>query len=346
MKEDVKGQTAKQLTSTPDQCTQTTPCAENFHGKSSRAVAFRSFKVLVKRNVTLFFKDKAMFFVSLITPIILLVLYATFLWNVYEDSFLSSVAAFGAEIDMKLVRGCVGGELLSSLLAVSCVTVSFCANMLMVQDKVNGVDNDFKMTPIKSGTLAMSYYTATLLSTLIVSFAALGAGLIFIAIKGWYLTFADVLLIVVDVILLTSFGTALSSVIGYFLVSQGQISAVGTIVSSGYGFICGAYMPISQFPAWLQKGVMFLPGTYGTSLLRTHCMGGTFREMSALFPEHVPAIKKSVDCTLSFFGTDVGTFASYAVLICSVVALLAAYCLIVKLKNAKKHTKPKNAAIR
>ena len=34
---------------------------------------------LTKRNIKLFFKDKGMFFTSLITPVILLVLYATFL---------------------------------------------------------------------------------------------------------------------------------------------------------------------------------------------------------------------------------------------------------------------------
>ena len=37
---------------------------------------------LVKRNTKLYFKDKGMFFSSLITPVILLVLYATFLKNV------------------------------------------------------------------------------------------------------------------------------------------------------------------------------------------------------------------------------------------------------------------------
>ena len=46
---------------------------------------------LIKRNTRLFFKDKGMFFTSLITPVILLVLYATFLGNVYRDSFLSAL---------------------------------------------------------------------------------------------------------------------------------------------------------------------------------------------------------------------------------------------------------------
>ena len=43
------------------------------------------------RNMKLFFKDKGMFFTSLITPLILLVLFFTFLGNVYRDTFLSFV---------------------------------------------------------------------------------------------------------------------------------------------------------------------------------------------------------------------------------------------------------------
>ena len=42
--------------------------------------------ILIKRNIKLFFKDKGMFFTSLITPAILLVLYVTFLGNVYRCS--------------------------------------------------------------------------------------------------------------------------------------------------------------------------------------------------------------------------------------------------------------------
>ena len=42
----------------------------------------KTIAALIKRNVKMYFKDKGMFFSSLITPIILLVLYVTFLKNV------------------------------------------------------------------------------------------------------------------------------------------------------------------------------------------------------------------------------------------------------------------------
>ena len=291
---------------------------------------------LVKRNTKLFFKDKGMFFTSLITPVILLVLYGSFLGGVYEDTFRGVLEGFGAPVSDRLLGGCVGGELASSLLALCCVTVAFCSNMLMVQDKVSGARHDLTITPVRSGTLALGYYIATLLSTLLVCYVATGVCLLYLAKVGWYLTGGDVLCLLLDVLLLVLFGTALSSIINHFLSSQGQISAVGTIVSAGYGFLCGAYMPISQFSEGLQKLISFLPGTYGTSLLRNHALRGVFGEMEAQgFPaEAVETIRDAVDCNLYFFGDRVEPGAMYAVLGGAVVVLIAVYVLLNVLRGA------------
>ena len=136
-------------------------------------------KALIKRNTKLFFKDKGMFFTSLITPAILLVLYATFLGNVYRESFTSALPD-GLKLADKLIDGTVGGQLISSILAVSCVTVAFCSNMLMVQDKANGSIKDLTVSPVKGSALALSYYISTLISTLIICFAAAAVSCIFI----------------------------------------------------------------------------------------------------------------------------------------------------------------------
>lgn len=292
---------------------------------------------LIKRDCKLFFKDKGMFFTSLITPAILLVLYVSFLGNVYRDSFEAGMAGMISVSDA-LIDATVGGELFSSLLAVCCVTVAFCSNMLMVQDKVTGARRDLTMTTVKKSTLAIGYYIATVISTLIVCLIATGLCFAYIASVGWYLSLADVLCILLDVVLLVLFGTALSSIINVFLSSQGQISAVGTVVSAGYGFLCGAYMPISNFGAGLQKALSFLPGTYGTSLIRNHALRGVFEEMSALgFPaEVVERIRDSIDCNLYFFGDKVELGTMYGIVSSSVVLLIGAYVLINILRKENK----------
>ena len=297
----------------------------------------RMLNSLIRRNSKLFFKDKGMFFTALITPMILLVLYATFLGKIYKDSFSLSFPA-GMPISDDLLRGAVGGQLFSSLLAVSCVTVSFCSNMLMVQDKVNGSINDLTITPVKGSQLAIGYYASTFITTLIICLIATVASLIYIWTIGWYLNFTDILLILLDVFILVMFGTALSSIINYFLSSQGQISAVGSIVSSCYGFICGAYMPISQFSKGLQNIVAFLPGTYGTSLLRNHSLRGVFTEMKSLgIPNQaIDEIKNSIDCNIYFFEDKVSINTMYLYLVGFTVLLVVIYVLMnLKKRKAK-----------
>lgn len=292
---------------------------------------------LTKRNCKLFFKDKGMFFTSLITPVILLILYATFLGKVYNDAFTASIPE-GFKVDGGLIDAVVGGQLISSILAVCCVTVAFCSNLLMVQDKVTGAKHDLTMTPVKRSTLAMSYFFSTAAATLIICFTALAVCLGYLAVAGWYMSVGDVLLTCLDVILLVLFGTAFSSLINAPLSTSGQGSAVGTIISAGYGFICGAYMPISNFGGGLQRVLSFLPGTYGTSLLRNHALAGAYREMKAQgFPaEVVESIKDSIDCNLYFGGDQVEIGTMYIILGSSVAALIGLYVLYHVLRTKKK----------
>ena len=285
---------------------------------------------LIRRNTKLYFKDKGMFFTSLITPVILLVLYATFLAGVYEDSFRGALTAAGASVPDGVIRGCVGAQLISSILAVCCVTVAFCSNLLMVQDKVTGARRDLTIAPVKPGTLALGYFLSTLLSTLLVCLTATAVCLGYLACVGWYLTAGDVAALLLDVVLLVSFGTALSSCVSFPLSTSGQGSAVGTVVSAGYGFLCGAYMPISSFSDGLQKLLSLLPGTYGTSLLRNHALRGTLEEMRAFgFPaEVIEAIRDSVDCNLYFFGSRVPLAAMYVVLTAAILLAAGLYLLL------------------
>ena len=87
------------------------------------------------------------------------------------------------------------------------------------------------------------------------------------------------------------------------------MSAVGTIVSAGYGFICGAYMPISNFGSGLQKALSYLPGTYGTSLIKNHMLRGIFEEMESekLPDELITAIRETLDCNPQFHRNVVNT---------------------------------------
>lgn len=291
---------------------------------------------LINRNRKLFFRDKGMLFSSLITPLILIVLYATFLAKVYKDSFLKGIPETFPVTD-KLINGTVAGQLAAALLAVSCVTVTFCVNLTMVQDRANGVRKDFDVSPVRKPMIYLGYFFSTVLNSLMVNLLALGICLVYVMMMGWYLTAMDVLLLVFDMFLLVMFGAVLSSIVCYPLKTQGQMSAVGTIVSAGYGFVCGAYMPISNFSAGLKKALSFFPGTYGTSLIKNHMLRGVFEEMETEgFPaEVVKGRSDSLDCNPTFLGNEVEPVAMIFVMLGTIAVLGGIYLLMTAMPEKK-----------
>ncbi|MDE6075745.1 MAG: ABC transporter permease, partial [Clostridia bacterium] len=122
---------------------------------------------LIQRNCKVYFKDKGLFFTSLIAPLILFFLFVAFLRNVYADS-LMGILLEGAEISHSLVEGFAGGWLMSSLLAVCAVSIAFTANMVMVQDKVTERLSDFSVAPVPKSMLALGYYISPALVTMLI----------------------------------------------------------------------------------------------------------------------------------------------------------------------------------
>lgn len=296
----------------------------------------KTVRLLVGRNIKLYFKDKISFFMSLITPLILIVLFVTFLRKIYVGSFQAFIPE-GLSVGEDLINAFTGGWFLSSILGVSTVTIAFCSNIVMVQDKISGSISDLLVTPVKRELLALSYYIANVVTTLLVCLVAMGAGFLYLYAVGWYLSGTDILLIVGDVLLCTLFGTALAAVVEHFISTQGGVSAVATLVSSMYGFVCGAYMPISQFSEPVRNFVSFIPGTYGTSLLRNHYMHGVLAELEPDLPQELmTGLRDGFDANLYFFGRRVEQWQMYVVVAGAAVLFLGIYVVLNVVKNRKQ----------
>lgn len=291
----------------------------------------RKMRYLTLRNIKLYFKDKMTFLVSLITPLILLVLFIAFLKSTYEDSILSIIQGF--DLDQSLIDAFTGGWLFSSVLATSCITVAFCSGMMVI-DKINRANIDFMVSPVKKSTLQLSYVLANLFSTFIITFVLLIVGLIYLACVGFYITFVDILLIVFGIIITSLFGTILANIIWTFTHSQGVVSGVCTLVSALYGFICGAYMPIRTMGQGMQYFVSLLPGTYATVLFRQGFLNSVLNRMRETLPQGmINGIASGFDVKMSFFGQDVSTLALILVISISTIVLLGVFLFINKFKK-------------
>ncbi len=289
---------------------------------------------LVGRNTKSYFKDKMLFFTSMLTPLILLVLFFTFLRNIYLDSFRGAFPD-GFSVDDRILNGIAGAWLLSSVLSVSSVTVAFCANMVMVDDKIHGAINDFKVTPAKPTTIYLSYFVSNFFVVLLVMLSVLLLGSIYLAIVGWYITVSDFFMILLDVIINIIFGSLLASIVLSFVSTQGMQSAIATLISALYGFISGSYMPISSFSKGLANFLGLLPGTYGTSILRNHCMNGYLQAMidAGIPSESIKGIRDGFDANINVFDNSVSLGAMYGILLGTCLVLLIIYVIVVILQS-------------
>ncbi len=300
----------------------------------------RKFVSLVQRNIKTFFKDKMIFFVSMITPLVMLVLFSTFLRSVYVNSIKDICAAFNMVADNKLLEGFAGAWLISSILSVSSVTVAFCSNTVIVNDKTEGNLNDLLISPVRKTTVSLSYYASNFAVTFIVMFGVLVVGFIYLGIFGWHIPVGDLFMILIDMVCAILFGTLLSGIIvNCFISKQGVASAVSGLVSSMYGFICGAYMPISQFGKGLRDLLACLPGTHSVCVMRLHFMSGYINILAekGLPAEGVKALKDGFDANLYIGGKYIPVGVMYGVLLGACAVLLAAYVLILYLKGKRMH---------
>mgnify|MGYP004699509937 CR=1 FL=1 len=81
----------------------------------------------------------------------------TWYYSVYNTDSPLCIGTIGDDVTIidknGQTHGTVASQLVAALLAVSCVTVTFCVNLTMVQDKANGARKDFNVSPISRSTI-------------------------------------------------------------------------------------------------------------------------------------------------------------------------------------------------
>lgn len=224
------------------------------------------------------------------------------------------------------------------IVGVSSVTVAFMSNLIMIEDKINSTLNDYLVSPVKPTTLSIAYFVSNFFVTFAVIMCVMLIGHIYLAAVGWYISVGDAFMIIVDCICCILFGTLFAGVVESFVSTQGGLSAVVSLVSSMYGFLCGAFMPISTFSAGLRNVLGLLPGTYSIGILRNHYLGGYVYALAdeGVSVEVLEGIKDSFDANLYLFGHQIPLGAMYGILLGACGVLLIAYITIVILKTKKK----------
>lgn len=228
---------------------------------------------LIVRHIKLFIRDKASVFFSILSVLIIILLYVLFL----GESISSSLPKF-KERDLFTFLWMFAG-----LLAVTTVTTPLGALGKSIEDKSSKRDEDLLMTRIHRRTLVYSYIWYSFFIGCMLTILLFVFGYIYI-----YIAFNVKLAVsfsFVGVIFLSIF---MHTWIFYLLVSylrtMGAFSGFSTIIGTLIGFLAGIYVPIGILPPYIQKVMILFPTTQTTVLLRNLLLADTLDSIKVLFP--------------------------------------------------------------
>ncbi len=239
----------------------------------------RSFLGLTKRNLLIFFKDKQSISFSMLTSIIVFVLYMLFLKGTFEDAIYSAIDRMdviknlihGADIEMF-----ANMTLLVGVLGSAMITVPYNCLSTIVRDRENKVDCDILATPMQRWKVIISYFLSAVISSIIMTGIIISIGLIILALNGnMYMSTASIISAYLVVALGSVSSTALFMIVALLFRSSQASGAFFGMISAVAGFMIGAYIPISEFSDVVQTICNIFPASQVTTILRNVLLEGT-----------------------------------------------------------------------
>ncbi len=274
---------------------------------------------LTRRNLTVFFRDPPAVFFSLLSSLILFVLFIAFLGNLQTQALHDQLPdASDAAVD-----AFVHSWVLASVVMIATMTTSLSALVVFVNDRVTDGFRDFLVTPATrvqmiSGYLLASFVVSVILSSAVLVFSQLFLGFVdhaalappqlltaFGAMVGFCLLFASVWSFFVT-----------------FIRSNAVFMSVGTIIGTAGGFLAGAYITIGTLPSGVVTFMNVLPLNPAATLMRQSFTVSTLDGLTAS-DEAATVVREQYGLNLSVANTAVDAWVLWAVFAALFVVFLA-----------------------
>lgn len=278
-----------------------------------------------KRNLLLFFRDKATVFFSMLSVIILIGLYVLFLGDMTSNNLP----------DFPSKKMFINTWFLAGVLAVTSMTTTLGALGILVEDRSSNRYMDFYASPIARTKLIAGYIGSALLIGFIISLFTLVIANIFFIISGetaieWTNFF---LLCAVIFLSVTSSGAIVFFLVSFFKTSN-AFAAASTVIGTLLGFLAGIYIPIGALPDYLQTVVKLFPVSHSASLYRQILMESSIVEAFADMPHELKSdFMTSMGVQYEFKGTILHKRWSVIYLIGTTIVFFVLSTFVLRKKN-------------
>lgn len=212
-----------------------------------------------------FFRDKGAVFFSLLSPLIIFLLFFLFL----GASQLASLKESLPQIDESKLSIFLNSWVYAGIVMTTTITTGLAALGVFVTDRESGRFTDFSVSPVPRWKIVTSYLLATASIATIITTIVYIAAQVHLIVQGAPVPTLELAMQTVGRYLLTAFSfAALSSLVITFIKSNAAFTSLSVIVGTGIGFMAGIYVPLGIMSASVANVLNALPFAQAAVLLR------------------------------------------------------------------------------
>ena len=212
-----------------------------------------------------FFRDKGAVFFSLLSPLIIFLLFFLFL----GASQLTSLKDSLPHVDDDKLSLFLNSWVYAGIVMTTTITTGLAALGVFVADRESGRFTDFAVSPVPRWKIVTSYLLATASIATIITTIVYIAAQIHLIVQGAPVPTPELAMQTVGKYLLTAFSfTALSSLVVTFIKSNAAFTSLNVIVGTGIGFLGGIYVPLGIMSVSVANVLNALPFAQAAVLLR------------------------------------------------------------------------------
>lgn len=311
---------------------------------------------IIKRNLKIYFRDKTAVFFSLLSVVIIILLFILFLAQLQVDTILESLNnSQKGKIPslmhswqmggLKAILGNLNNNIenkiaylvhtwtMGGLLSVTTLTSVLGGYGTMVNDKEKKIIMGFKSSPVKNSIYSLANVISSFLIGIIVSLIAFVIYFFCIYFTtGYLIDYAQIIKTILIIIISSFANSIICGCICSFLKTNNVFSSLSILIGTTIGFINGLYVPIGSLNNVIISIMNFFPTLHIATIFRKILTSNAINLVFENAPQDAMdnyILKYGVK--LQFNGLDVNLLISviYVFLFCFV-------SLLIMIHNVKK----------
>ncbi|WP_220752288.1 ABC transporter permease [Apilactobacillus xinyiensis] len=278
---------------------------------------------LVKRNLILYFNNKANVFFSLLASLISFGLFILFIKNNLQNQW-HATAIYPGLLDNWIIGGTLTTTAISSALT---------ALTRYVIDKSNNVIADISLTDLSFKTLQISYIvSAVIVSTIMQLFTFAFMSTYFSLVDKIDFQWNVILMVILMAILASFVWTAFGFIITSLINNQDALSGCYSIINTLAGFFALVYFPLMTLPKLGQLVIKLTPAPYMSAMYRNILMQNDLKNAFRNSTAHsMNVFKNQININIG----NVNSLNSQILVLLTFILIFTFIFLIVSLKTRK-----------